>query len=630
VKLSLFAKYLSRLDAAHRDQPHFAQLKARLLAGIALLILVAIPLNLIKFFWVDTPYFEIRIVVNLALGVAVLWTLRELFRGRLQRAGNGFCLAFPLCCHAPITAVGFVFRPYFPLAMGMQLLASSFVFLLIAVTFASRRVALIVFGAVVTGHLALHLLFLDQPGLTGDFYRTSWLREGLLALGLTFGIGYALMIMIEASHRRSEQALSETRAMKDNLEALVAERTAALALASEQAQTASRAKSEFLANMSHEIRTPLNGIIASSDLLARRPDLPSSALEQVHLISESGDLLLNLLGDILDFSKIEAGQLVLEQHAFELRRTVAGVLALLQPKATAGGVTLAHSIAAELPEFVEGDSYRLRQILLNLASNAVKFTPAGGRVDLIVEPEPDSVSRPLIRFAMRDTGIGLDAAAQQRIFERFTQADSSTTRRFGGTGLGLAISSRLVDMMGGRLAVDSTPGAGSTFHFTLPLPPASAITNEPLAPAPVEHALGLRVLVVEDNAVNRRIIASQLAQLGCDVALAADGALALDALRQPPLPDVVLMDCHMPNLDGWETTARIRAWASSPDAQRRAAAALPIIALTAAALHEERTRCLASGMDGFLSKPLKLAELHRTLADSAPSPERNVAATPRV
>ena len=619
---SLFQRSLQRLDAAHRDQPYFARLKARLLAAIALLMLVAVPVNVAKFLWVGAPFVFVRVLINVSIALASLWTLRTLFQGRLQSAGNGFALAFPLFCHGIALTAAFILRPVFPIDSALQLFAFNFVFILIAVTFATRRFAFVVLGIVAVGHIALPFLLGDAPALAAiGFHRSAWLREGLFALVFMFALGHALVLMIEASHRRSDEALRETKSVNDNLEALVADRTAALERASDQAQTASRAKSEFLANMSHEIRTPLNGIIASSDLLARRADLPPVALEQIRLISDSGDLLLNLLGDILDFSKIEAGQLSLEQHAFELRPVLAGVLALLEPKAAAGGVTLVSSVAAELPAFVEGDSYRLRQILLNLASNAVKFTPPGGRVELTVEPVPDPTSRPLIRFAMRDTGIGLDAAAQQRIFERFTQADSSTTRRFGGTGLGLAISSRLVDMMGGLLAVDSAPGAGATFHFTIPLSPALATSEEPLAAQPLDRALGIHVLVAEDNAVNQRIIATQLAQLGCTVALVADGTLALEALRRAPLPEVVLMDCHMPNLDGWETTRHIRAWSDSSDSHLRTVAALPIVALTAAALPEERARCLAAGMDSFLSKPLKLAELHRTLAPFAkPAP----------
>jgi CheY-like chemotaxis protein len=218
-----------------------------------------------------------------------------------------------------------------------------------------------------------------------------------------------------------------------------------------------------------------------------------------------------------------------------------------------------------------------------------------------------------VRFEVRDTGIGMDEAALARIFERFTQADSSTTRRFGGSGLGLAISSRLVEIMGGRLEVESAPGRGSTFHYTIPLRPVSPTAGVPAAPAQPDTHLRLRVLVAEDNAVNQKIIGAQLRQLGCEFAIARDGEEALAALQQEALPDVILMDCHMPNLDGWETTRRIRSWADDPLALRKKAAAIAIVALTAAALPEERARCVAAGMNDFLAKPMKLEELRRVL-----------------
>jgi CheY-like chemotaxis protein len=219
-----------------------------------------------------------------------------------------------------------------------------------------------------------------------------------------------------------------------------------------------------------------------------------------------------------------------------------------------------------------------------------------------------------VRFEVRDTGIGMDDAATAKIFERFTQADSTTTRRYGGSGLGLAISYRLVEIMGGQLAVTSAVGKGSVFYFTLPLTPAPAASFEP-APSPqAENRLNLRLLVAEDNAVNRKIIGSQLTQLGCQFTVAVDGEAVLTALRQGPLPDVILMDCHMPNLDGWEATRRIRAWTSSDDHVEREAAKLPVIALTASAYPEERARCHASGMNDFLAKPLKLADLHQVLS----------------
>jgi hypothetical protein len=365
--------------------------------------------------------------------------------------------------------------------------------------------------------------------------------------------------------------------------------------------------------MSHEIRTPLNGIVASSDLLLRHPELSSEAGEHVRLIAESGDLLLRLLGDILDFSKIEAGQLELEKQPFDLAATVTAAADLVSSRAVAGDVLLESELAPGLPLQVAGDVYRLRQVLLNLLSNAVKFTPRGGRGHLRVSPASSPGAPDAIRFEVRDTGIGMDAATLSRIFERFTQADSSTTRRFGGSGLGLAISSHLVRLMGGELRVESAPGQGSVFHFALPLPAATVAPRADSAPLTPEAQLDLRVLVVEDNAVNQKIISSQLTRLGCTFQLAGDGEAALATLDREPLPDVILMDCHMPKLDGWETTRRIRAGAADASPHRRRAATLPIIALTAAALPDEQAHCLEVGMNQFLSKPVKLAGLHQML-----------------
>ena len=249
----------------------------------------------------------------------------------------------------------------------------------------------------------------------------------------------------------------------------------------------------------------------------------------------------------------------------------------------------------------------------------MKFSPAGGRVEIAVSataPAADSVA---VRFEVRDNGIGMDAATIAHIFERFTQADSSTTRRYGGTGLGLAISSRLVEMMGGRLEVDSTPGHGSVFYFTLSLRPMNAAAIRSLSSVTPETHLTLSVLIAEDNIVNQRILAAQLVRLGCTYVIVSDGEEALAMLDREPLPDVILMDCHMPRLDGWETTRRLRGWARDPSPHRRKAAPLPVIALTAAAMSEERTRCIDAGMNDFVAKPVKLQELQLALARIAPA-----------
>jgi signal transduction histidine kinase/AmiR/NasT family two-component response regulator len=624
----LLAPYFDRLTAAYTGQPYFTGLKARLLAIIALLILVFVPLNIAKVLWFQSlaPALPLRLAVNGGVAAAALLALHALRHGKLERVGNGLAVAATLIVQATIFIGGYRLRHSGdPLALGIQLLAFHFIFLLLAILFASRRVTFAVFGLIVLGHVTYYLLFLDTLVLAGSYAAGTWLRDGLLALTLLFGLGFALMRMIEAAHRRNEESLRQTRELNENLGRLVSERTRSLELATEQAQAGSRAKGEFLANMSHEIRTPLNGIIASSDLLIRRSDLSPSAAEHARLISESGDLLLNLLGDILDFSKIEAGQLTLEKRPFEVLSTVVDTVALVSPKAADGAVHIRSEVAGDVPPLVEGDSFRLRQVLLNLLSNAIKFTPKGGQVIVSAAVTADDLSRQQLRFEVRDTGIGLDEATQRRIFERFTQADSSTTRRYGGTGLGLAISARLVEMMGGQLEVKSAPGQGSVFFFTLPLPTSTVFPSAPLAALQPAMKLDLRVLVAEDNPVNQKILFSQLTQLGCVPTVVGDGNFALEALEAEIPPDVILMDCHMPNLDGWAATQRIRGWASDSNPVRRRSATVPIIALTAAALPEERARCLAAGMNEFITKPVKLRELQQVLL---PFAKRHATGTP--
>ncbi len=605
----LFSNYARRLDETYRDRAYFIGVKARLLAIFNLLLIVFIPINLGKLLWVQPPEIPTRVGINLVMMLAGIFSLRLLFKGKIEMAGSGLAIALIV----PVHALAFLSRSYQqPLSVGIQVFVYDLVFLLLAVVFASRRVAFFLLAVIVGGNVAFHELALGDLPIAGslDFAASTLLRDGLIAMCFVFLLAVTLVHMIETAHRRSEESLRQTRIMNENLGQLVSERTRDLEAATRRATEASRAKSEFLANMSHEIRTPLNGIIASSDLLLRRPDLPPDAGEHVRLVSESGDLLLKLLSDILDLSKIEAGQLGLEKHTFDLSALVADTVALVASKAIAGDVFLEYSVAPDISKHLEGDSYRLRQVLLNLLSNAVKFTPRGGRVRAIVTTSPVTSE---IRFEVHDTGIGMDAAALGRIFERFTQADSSTTRRFGGSGLGLAISAHLVGLMGGKLAVESQTNRGSMFHFSIPLRAVSVAAIAPTAAAEPESALNLRVLVVEDNAVNQKIIASQLTRLGCHFTLAGDGEVALTALQQEPLPEVILMDCHMPNLDGWETSRRIRGWVDETDPIRKRVSALPIIALTAAALPEERAKCQEAGMDRFLSKPVKLGELQRML-----------------
>ncbi len=619
------AACLTRIDAAYRERPYFTGSRARLLTGFAFLICVFAPLNIAKVVWVHPVQMPFRLAWNLIMEASALFAIRFALRGQLERAGSVLVLPGMVAVHVAALILPFTGDPQ-PLSVAVQILLVDVAFVLIALVFSRTWIGLTALAIAIVGNLALYERISGLAAMSESERQaaTVLLRDGLLTVGFVFILGVVLMYLIAAAHERSEQALAESRRTNENLERLVAERTRDFELASEQATAGSRAKSEFLANMSHEIRTPLNGIIASSELLLHRRDLPVEAAEQTRLIAESGDLLVRLLSDILDFSKIEEGKLTLEQQTFALLPMVEDTVALIVARAASIGVAVTVAPSTGCPAFVEGDSHRVRQVLFNLLSNAVKFTPSGGQVTVTVSCPSLVGAEARIRFEVRDTGIGMDGPTQRRVFERFTQADSSTTRRYGGTGLGLAISARLVTLMGGKLLVESAPGAGSVFFFTLPLKVTSELDRlaGTLAADDTVHPgalTGLRVLVAEDNAVNRRIIGAQLSQLGSTHVAAVDGEEALAALQLDPLPDVILMDCHMPRLDGWETARRLRDSARSADPRQRRAAGLPIVALTAAALPEERSRCIDAGMDDFIAKPVKMAELERVLRRFIPA-----------
>ncbi|MCC6369224.1 MAG: response regulator [Bryobacterales bacterium] len=388
------------------------------------------------------------------------------------------------------------------------------------------------------------------------------------------------------------------------LEAAIAERTSQLAAAKERAEQVSRYKSEFLANMSHEIRTPMNGILGMLQL-ARETNL--DAEQKGYLESSYGCArgLLSLLNDILDFSKIEAGQLSLAEYRFSVRKCVEEVAGLMNPRASQKNLNLTTDVEAAMPDWVLGDGSRLRQILLNLVENALKFTERG-ELRIEARVQSDAADRGIVCwFCVSDTGIGIPPDKQSLIFESFRQADGSITRRYGGSGLGLAICRKLTGLMKGKIWVESEPGEGSRFQFTAEFRPAAEGAEDAArdaSPMPPFSLQGLRVLIAEDNAVNRLVAERLLSKHGVRVTTAEDGQAAVDAWSQESY-DLVLMDVHMPVLDGYESTRRIRTLETVTGTHT------PIIAVTASAMAEDRVRCLAAGMDAHIAKPIQMAEL---------------------
>jgi two-component system, sensor histidine kinase len=380
----------------------------------------------------------------------------------------------------------------------------------------------------------------------------------------------------------------------------LAEARAEMERQTQAAKAASRAKSSFLAMMSHELRTPMNGVLGMAHAL-ERTELTSQQGAYVQTLLRSGGGLMTILNDVLDLAKIEAGRFDIVPVPFDLRAKLAKVIELWEPTAREKGLALVCEIPQDAPDWVLGDAGRLRQILLNLVSNAIKFT-AEGEVRITVRVEGEAIS-----IAVADTGPGMDAATQARLFHGFTQADSSIARRFGGTGLGLAISRELARLMGGDIALESRLGEGSRFTVTLPLPAVAPPAETVSGVARDEDARqgALRTLVVDDNATNQEVARALLQALGVAVDVASGGAEALDMLEREAF-DLVFMDIHMPGMSGDQALAAIRASA-------RPYARVPVIALTADAMAGERERLLALGFDGYLSKPIEPAALVRAL-----------------
>ncbi len=536
------------------------------------------------------------IVASIAMNATMRW-------GHVRAAS----IAFVVLCFTLTVAIAAHYGGIHPATFGLFVLVA-----LLAGTLFSGRAAVIVCACalVVNGVL----LVLESKGMLhqrGVLTPSSKLFSTSLVLVASTAIFVAALRRLRVAAETAEARRRELAAANESLQSIraslqdtVAERTKSLVEARDAAEAATRAKTAFLANMSHELRTPLHAVIGITSLLMERK-VDSEEQKLVETLRRGGDALLSVINDVLDLSKIEAGRMVVESAPYAPRTVVDECLALLGPEAVKKGLLVAANVATDVPEHVRGDKVRVRQVLLNIVGNAIKFTAAGS---IQVDVRRDDAQR--LRFSVRDTGAGVPPELRAHLFQPFVQGDLSTTKKHGGTGLGLSISKHLVELMTGEIGVDEAPGGGSSFWFSIDAPGAA----EP--PRPAEPLAGrartarppraLSILLAEDNVVSQTVATLLLQHLGHRAEIVETGVAVLEALARRPY-DVVLMDVGMPEMDGLEATRRIRA--------ERSDATKPwIIAVTANALPSEREACFAAGVNDFVTKPVLVEVLAAALA----------------